>query len=65
ADDRCARYVPHHAAMIDDPELDVSPLTVHELVTLTNPISLPERNDRDFHPGPAGQRRRAMGPIGE
>ncbi|MFE0143005.1 hypothetical protein ACFWZ8_21915, partial [[Kitasatospora] papulosa] len=32
ADDRCARHVPHHSTMIDDPELDVSPLTVHELV---------------------------------
>ncbi|MFD7973207.1 hypothetical protein, partial [Streptomyces clavifer] len=34
ADDRCARHVPHHTTMIDDPELDVSPLTVHELVSV-------------------------------
>jgi hypothetical protein len=32
ADDRSASRVPHHAAMIADPELDVSPPTVHELV---------------------------------
>ncbi|MGW1408466.1 ALF repeat-containing protein [Streptomyces sp. NPDC002403] len=32
ADDRCARHVPHHTSMINDPELDVPPLTVHELV---------------------------------
>lgn len=30
ADDRCTRRIPHR--MIDDQELDVSPLTVHELV---------------------------------
>jgi hypothetical protein len=30
--DRCTRRVPHHTTMIDDQALDVSPLTVHELV---------------------------------
>ncbi|MFJ3229341.1 hypothetical protein ACIPJS_39385 [Streptomyces sp. NPDC086783] len=32
ADDRCTRRVPHHMTMIHDQELDVSPLTVHEIV---------------------------------
>ncbi|MGC0407479.1 hypothetical protein [Streptomyces ambofaciens] len=32
ADDRCTRRVPHHTTMINDQELDASPLTVHELV---------------------------------
>ncbi|MGW3381956.1 hypothetical protein ACWDCO_17425 [Streptomyces albogriseolus] len=31
-DDRCTRHVPHHTTMINDQKLDVSPLTVHELV---------------------------------
>lgn len=32
-DDRCTRRVPHHMTMIDDQELNISPLTVHELVS--------------------------------
>jgi hypothetical protein len=34
ADNCSASRVPHHTAMIADPELDVSPPTVHELVRL-------------------------------
>ncbi|WP_237527133.1 hypothetical protein, partial [Streptomyces sp. SID2119] len=30
ADNRCARRVPHHTAMIGYTALDVPPLTVHE-----------------------------------
>ncbi|MFJ4691753.1 hypothetical protein [Streptomyces sp. NPDC088766] len=33
ADDRCTRRVPHHTTMINDQELNASPLTVHELVS--------------------------------
>ncbi|MGM0352266.1 hypothetical protein, partial [Streptomyces sp. ECR3] len=32
ADDRCTTRAPHHTTMIDDPELDAPPPTVHELV---------------------------------
>ncbi|MFI8917392.1 hypothetical protein ACIGW4_38145, partial [Streptomyces sp. NPDC053513] len=32
ADDRCTSRVPHHSTMINHLRLDVSPLTVHELV---------------------------------
>jgi hypothetical protein len=31
-DNRCTSPVPHHTTMIDDRDLDVSPLTVHELI---------------------------------
>ncbi|MGV9553082.1 hypothetical protein [Streptomyces ardesiacus] len=34
ADDRCTRRVPHHTTMIDDQELDASPPTVHEVVSV-------------------------------
>ncbi len=42
ADDHCTRHVPHHAAMIDDPELDVPSLTVHEVVRTVHAV-LPRR----------------------
>ncbi|MFJ2061405.1 hypothetical protein ACIOMM_36745, partial [Streptomyces sp. NPDC087908] len=40
ADDYCTSRVPHHPTMINHPELDVSPPTVHELVRPT-PATLP------------------------
>ncbi|WP_235787110.1 hypothetical protein [Streptomyces mutabilis] len=50
ADDRCTRRVPHHTTMIDDQKLDVSPLTVHELVSdlfgLTEPFEYRELRHR-------------------
>jgi len=33
ADDQCTSRVPHHTTMINDQELDVSPPTMHELVS--------------------------------
>jgi hypothetical protein len=33
ADDQCTSRVSHHTTMINDQELDVSPPTMHELVS--------------------------------